>query len=59
MEYLDVGGEFRERWWKDIIIGVALSKEEMSEGDRKSGLPNMGGKRIEAGWVALFCNIVE
>lgn len=59
MEYPDVGGEFGERWWKDIIIGVGLSKDEMLEGDRKSWLPNMGGKHIEAGWVASFCNIVE
>ena len=61
MEYLDFGGELRERlrWWKDVIIGMALSKDKTLEGDRKSRLPNVGCERIQASWVALFCNIVE
>jgi hypothetical protein len=59
VEYLDFGGEFGKRWWKVITSGVMLSKDKMLEGNRKSGLHDIGGKYVEGGWVALFHNIIE
>ena len=59
MEYPDFGREFRERRRKVIITGMVLSEDESSEGDRESGLLDMGGERIEVGWITSFCNLVE
>jgi hypothetical protein len=38
---------------------MALSEDETSEGDRESGLLDMGGEHIKVGWITSFCDLVE
>jgi len=46
VEYVNFGGEFQERHRKVIMIGVALSIDESSEGRRKTRLLDVGSKRV-------------
>ena len=64
VEYMNFGGEFRERQRKVIIIRMALSIDQLLEGHRKTRFIDMGSKTIQTSWVvsATFvsdsCNII-